>query len=230
MSKKELVNKDNFDIIAEKPTLFTEVKGNKYFFLDEESERLLDEKIANINKFMKENPGKGLETSKQDELYKEAQVLWKDLSNTLDTTKFGLVLNRPEYQYMTDLLLNKMTYDVNLIFYAIELTDMLGSMKAKQSEDKYTDDETPKVFGLTATDVTYLYHLLQKHTVKGLTKQSYTFANTILRIGSISKVFAHYESESKALAETIQKWVMQMDESVTIEEKNPSNKVAEKTT
>lgn len=213
---KELKNKENLNIIAEKPEMKLEVNGTDYPFLPKDTEQALDDKIQEIRDFMANNDGKGKSDEEKDALYAEGQKMWGEFSTLLNDAKFGLILNKPQYIYMTNLLLEKMEYDVNLLFFAIELTNMLGNMKNMKDEVKYTNDVDPISFELTATDITYLYHVLQQHKVKGLGDKAYTFANIIRRIGDISKVFSHYDNESKDLSTAIQDWVRGFEDNVEI--------------
>jgi hypothetical protein len=56
--------------------------------------------------------------------------------------------------------------------------------------------------------------LISKHKVKGLSKDAYTFANVLYRIGNISKIFSYYETASKNLSTDVQNWVMTFEEGV----------------
>jgi hypothetical protein len=87
---------------------------------------------------------------------------------------------------------------------------MLGSMK----EAKYTNDDDLIAFAVNATEITYIYHLISKHKVKGLTKDAYTFSKILLRIGGISKMFNYYEAASKNLSQDIQDWVLTFEDGV----------------
>ena len=92
---------------------------------------------------------------------------------------------------------------------------MLGAMK----DVKYSNDKDLIAFPVNATEITYIYHLISKHNVKGLTKDSYTFAQILKRIGSISKVFNYYDTTVKSLSTEIQDWITSLEDGVTIEGK-----------
>lgn len=217
MSKKELVNKDNFEDMSSRPAMKITIGEKNYDFLPENEVKEIEKKIAEINSHVSDNDGKGKSNEEKDTLYATGQKLWNELSTLLNNAKFGLILNKSQYIYMTNLLLEKMEYDVNLLFYAIELTNMLGNMKAEKDAEKYTNEIDAITYSLTATDITYLYHVLQQHKVKGLGKNSYTFANIIRRIGDISKIFAYYDELSKDLSTSIQDWVVGFEDNTTIE-------------
>jgi hypothetical protein len=176
-----------------------------------QEESTLDSKIKDIENYIKNNSGKGKTEQEKDALYTSSQGLWHSYVNALKDAKYNFQLNRPQHKFLTDLLLTKLEYDVNTVFFAIELTDMLGGMK----EIKFTNDIDLVAIPVNATEITYIYHLISKHKVKGLTKDSYTFSKILLRIGGVSKIFNYYEAASKNLSQDIQDWVLTFDENIT---------------
>ena len=183
--------------------------------VDAFNETILDGKISAIESYMENNIGKGKSDDEKDELYKNAQELWKDYTNSLKEAKYNFHLNRPQWKFLTDLILSKLEYDVNTVFFAIELTNLLGSMK----DVKYSNDKDLIAFPVNATEITYIYHLISKHKVKGLTKDSYLFSEVLVRIGNISKVFNYYDTYAKNLSTDIQNWVTAFEEGVVVEKK-----------
>lgn len=182
--------------------------------LDNEQESILDSKIKDIEDYISNNEGKGKSEEEKDELYKNAQELWHSYANSLKETKYNFFLNRNQYNFLSNLLLTKLEYDVNTVFLAIELTNLLGNMKGT----KFSNDEELVKFQVDATEITYIYHLISNHKVKGLTKDAYTFSQVLVRIGEISKVFNYYDTSGKNLSTEIQDWVALFDEGVTKEE------------
>jgi hypothetical protein len=191
--------------------------------LSNEWESKLDSKLDEMEQYMTNNDGKGKSEFEKDELYKNAQILWKEFANVLKDTKYNFFLNRPQYNFLTDLILKKMDYDVNTVFFAIELTDLLGTMKGV----KYSNDEEMISFPVDATEITYIYHLISKHTVKGLTKDAYTFSKVLIRIGEISKIFNYYDTCAKNSQTDIQNWVTCFDESIKMEDRSEETVSAE---
>ena len=181
--------------------------------LTNETESVLEGRIKEIEDFMKNKVGKGKEQSEKDSIYGEAQCLWRDYSLDLKSAKYNFHLNRPQHKFLTNLILQKLEYDTNTVFFAIELTDMLGSMK----DVKYSNDMDVKAFPVNATEITYIYHLISKHTIKGLTNDAYIFAQILRRIGNISKVLNYYDATAKSLATEIQDWVASFEDGVTLE-------------
>ena len=143
----------------------------------------------------------------KDALYGNAQYLYNEYKKNLRDIRFNFYLNRPQYNLLTDLILKKLEYDVNTVFIAIELTELLGNMEGT----KYQNDTDIKLFEVTATELTYIYHLIQSHKVKGLNKEAYVFSKLLMRIGEVSKVINYYDARAKALPEEIQQWALRMD-------------------
>ncbi len=183
--------------------------------IDAFNEALLDAKINSIESYMENNSGKGKTDDEKDNLYKTAQELWKEYTTSLKDAKYNFHLNRPQWKFLTDLILSKLEYDVNTVFFAIELTNLLGTMR----DVKYSNDKDLIAFQVNATEITYIYHLISKHKVKGLTKDSYLFSEVLVRIGNISKVFNYYDSNAKSLSTDIQNWVTAFEEGIIVEKK-----------
>ena len=208
-------------------TIETNVVKPEINFFENETENLLitpfyenelDSKIKNIENFMENNDGKDKTDEEKDELYKGAQELWVAYANSLKEAKYNFHLNRSQWKFITDLVLSKLEYDVNTVFFAIELTDLLGSMR----DVKFTDDNQLIPFPVNATEITYVYHLISKHKVKGLTKDAYLFSEILIRIGNISKLFNYYDTVGKNLSSDVQNWVSAFEEGVSFDRNSTS--------
>ena len=180
----------------------------EYNLISEESENLLDERIREVRDYTIENHGKGKTNSEKDNLYLESQKLWKSFIDVLEKTKYNFYLNKDQWKFLTDLILTKLEYDVNSVFFAIELKELLSDMK----NTKITSEIV--AFPVTATEITYIYHLISTHKVKGLSKDSFLFSEILLKIGSISKIFNYYDATGKNLSSDIQDWVATFEEGV----------------
>jgi hypothetical protein len=194
---------------------------SEHLILTPNIERSLDEKINNIQEFIRNTVGKGKSEDEKNQIYLESQKIWKEYHSSLIEAKYNFHLNRIEWNFLTNLIIQKIEYDVNTIFLAIELSDLLSNMK----KVKYTDDNTLIAFPVNATEITYIYHIIQKHKVKGLTKDTYTFAQILRRIGSISKIINYYDTISKNLATEIQDWVASFEDGVILEDKDEEDTV-----
>lgn len=210
MSTQEEVRKQ---VISEKPDIYFEAKdGEKIRIISSEDEQWLDEKFDNIIKFLKENHAQNLSEGEKDELYKKLKDMWNEVSGKtgkLNSISFDLVLHRDEHKFLVDLITNKMEYDVDTVFYAIELDKMIREMI---SNNKYNGDDDAKGMKMTPLDITYLYHIISKHKVKGLNQKTKLFASVISSVGVSSKVFNYYSEMFKNISDTIQKWVLSLDD------------------
>jgi hypothetical protein len=204
---------DKIETNTVKPQLSITNEGVEHLILSLQQESILDSKISDVENYMSSNVGKDKTDEEKDELYKEAQVLWYNFVNSLKEAKYNFFLNRSEHKFLTDLILTKLEYDVNTIFFAIELTNTMGGMK----DAKYVNDKDVVAFPVDATEITYIYHLISKHKIKGLTKDAYTFSKLLLKIGDISKIFNYYEATSKNLSKEIQDWIVTFDSGVDFE-------------
>lgn len=207
----------NIQTNVQKPDVtFTDKENNLYTILSYDFENGLDIKIKELAEYMANNTGRGKSDEEKDEIYAKAQMIWNEYIALLKATKYNLNLDRAQYNFLTDLIVKKLEYDVNTVFIAVELTNLLGTMK----DIKFANDTEVKEFKVDATEITYIYHLIATHKVKGLTKDSYVFADILRRIGEISKVFNYYDTTGKNMAQDVQDWVVLFDESITLEE-NP---------
>jgi hypothetical protein len=203
------MEKQSIETNVIKPKLSIFVNEVEHRLISKESEESLDKRLSDIATYMATNVGFGKEESVKDELYANAKQLWTNYAEELRDTKYTFYLNRKQYNFLTDLLIDKLEYDVNTIFLAIELTNMLGSWSNK--EDKYKDDVELKGFTSDATEVTYMYHLIAKHKVKGLKSSSYLFAEVLRKIGDISKIISYYDTGAKNMSKEIQEWVAKFE-------------------
>ena len=139
------MSKIETNVVKPDLSFFENEKTNE--ILTSKDENNLDSKISDIENYMKNNSGKGKSEAEKDELYKEAQQIWKNYASYLRDVKYNFYLNRTQWKFLTDLIISKLEYDVNTVFFAIELTDLLGNMK----NVKYTNDTDLFSFPVNAT-------------------------------------------------------------------------------
>lgn len=207
-------------VIVEKPDVqFVDLSENKVRMISSDDETYLEEKAKELIEYMRNNHNQDISDESKDNLYLELQKMWNEVSGKnggrLNSINFYLVLHRQEYNYLVSLLRNKMEYDVDTIFFAMELDSMLGAMA---DDNKFENDKTAKQFDMTPVDVHYLYQLLSRHKVKGLSKESYYFAEIIKRIAMSSKIFNYYKETYTNIAKAVQLWVASLDKGVSIQE------------
>jgi len=198
---------EKLEVNTVKPQISFSIEGVDMRILDVDSELRLDGEIDSIRSFMSITNGVGKTDEQKDMDYANAQVMWKSYQQDLRFVKFNFNLDRSQYTLLTDILLKKLEYGVDNIFIAIELTELLASMHGA----KYNDDSQIKSFACNATEITYIYHLIQNYKVKGITKETYTFSKILLRIGEISKLVSYYDANAKNLTKDIADWALTLD-------------------
>lgn len=189
-----------------------------------EDEFFLDGKIAELEDFISNNHGLGKSETEKDELYYSAQTTWREYVERLKNMKYTFYLNRNQYNFLTNLLLSKLEYDVNTVFLAIELTEMLGNWEMAKGKKDSKNDKDYKAYTSDATEITYMYHLIANHKVKGLIHDTYYFAQILRKIGHISKIVSYYDTHAKGFNKDIQEWVSTFEENVYVEGKSWGHK------
>ena len=201
-----------------KPQLnFTE-NLQEYSLIASESENALDAKLQEIENYINTNDGKDKSDEEKDALYLYAQKIWQEYSDLLQETKYNFNLNRSQFKFLKNLLVTKMQYDVNTVFIALELEELLNN----SDSFKYVNDYQLNSIQANATEITYIYHLIATHKVTGITKDARTFAEILRKIGDVSKVFNFYETSGKNLASDVQDWVAAFEEGVNREVRQPA--------
>lgn len=210
-------------VVKPKMSLFVNSVENRLLSVEDESK--LDKLLSDVSEFMKKNSGKGKTEEEKDNLYLSAQNIWHEYADMLRNVKFSLYLNRKQYNFLTSMLLTKMEYNVDSVFVALEVSNTLLSWQKDSS--KYKNDE--EVFGFLGnpTEITYIYHLISKYTVKGIVNDTYRFAEVLTRIADVSRIINYYDTMAKNLASEITDWVSSFEEGVQVENKKPKNKSKE---
>jgi hypothetical protein len=214
-------------VISEKPELFYQPEGGeKVRILSIEDENYLDSKYDSTIKFMVENHSQDYDDLKKDDLYQNLKDMWNEVSGKeggkMNDISFSLVLNKQEHKYLLDLLRLKIEYDVDTIFYGLELENLIESMNGG---DKYENDIECKAFDMTAVDIHYLYHVLKTHKVNGINKASRTFASIIRKIALSSNVYNYYKQKFENLSKAIQMWVASLEPNFAISGIDPIYKM-----
>jgi hypothetical protein len=202
MEKKTLEN------YVQKPQVILNYEKIDHRLLPVENEVSLDNKIKDLENFIKFNNGYGDTEEVKDSLYDQAKEKWQSYTKEFKDVAFTLHLDREQHEYLLSLLNNDLEYDVNTVFFAIELVNLLG-------EWNKTTKELPSGLSeylVDATEITYIYHLISKHKVRGINKTTDLFTKVLLRIGEISKMVNYYDNQAKTLSKLIQEWVASFDD------------------
>jgi len=209
--------KPEYETQVVKPQISTFENEQTLRSISIEDEQFLDSKLEELTKFVENNHGLGKTEAEKDMLYFTAQSAWKEYVERLKTMSYNFYLNRKQYNFLSNLLVAKLEYSVDTVFLAIELTNMLGNWEMSKGKSK--NDNEVKTYTSDATEITYMYHLIAKHTVKGLTHDTYLFAEILRKIGFISRVVSYYDTHAKTWNKDIQDWASTFDAGVYVEGK-----------
>lgn len=188
--------------------------GKTYLLMNDSYEIELNSKIKELNDYMSTNIGKGKTDEEKDNLYKKAQSLWIDCGTTFKDMKYNFNLNRAQYELLTDIILNKTIYDVNSILIYAEISDFLKNM---HSIAKYKDTEEIIAYPINRTEISCIYHLFSKYTIKGISNSTYRFGEITQRICDINLLINYYNEyvNITKLSEDIMSWTASFEEGVT---------------
>jgi hypothetical protein len=223
---QEATQKPVYETQVVKPNISTIENEQTLRAITFEDELFLDAKISQIENLLATEHGLGKSEVEKDQLYYSAQLSWKEYVDRLKNMKFNFYLNRKQYNFLTTLLISKLEYDVNTVFLAIELTNMLGKWELSKTNKENKNDSEIKSYASDATEITYMYHLIATYKPKGLSADTYLFAEILTKIGFISKVISYYDNHAKSLNKDIQDWCATFEEGVYIEGKNWGRKEA----
>ena len=200
------MTRNDIETAVVKPNLTFVEKDKEYSILESDQEKALEIAVFDVTEYVERNDGYGKTKEEKDNLYASAQEYWKHLADTLRETKFNLFLNKDQYKFIVDVLKNKVEYDSNTVFFAMEIAELLST------KEVWTDAEAQKPFKVNATEITYVYHIISKYKVKGLNKEAYLFVDILKRIGQMSKIINYYDAGAKALSNKIVQWVSEFED------------------
>jgi len=196
-------NKPEIETQVVKPKMFTKFGESDYRIISESDEKSLDDSVRALENFISYNHGLGKSDIEKDALYADAKELWQNYVNIFRNTKFNFYLDEKQFNYFTEILRDKIEYDVNTIFFAIELTDTLGKWAIHNSES----ENSIKSYESDAVSSNYLYHLISTVKIKGLTEEAYLFSQVLRKIYEVTRIVNFYDNLAKSLSKDIQNWV-----------------------
>ena len=147
-----------------------------------------------------------LSEKEKDELYGQSEDILGRYLNTLKTIRFNFPLIRDEHKAMLKVIEDKLEYGVNDLFLALRLKfDFLN----KIGSTKYANDEV-RVLSINIDTVSILFHLLSKHTCKGLGAESLQYAMVLRKLGEIKKTASIFEEAYTNMTKVRSGWTASM--------------------
>ncbi len=187
-----------------KPEISTFLNETLYRIIEIDNELELESSIHSIEEYLKSTNGEGRTEEDKDQCFGIATERYKKYTSILKGLKMNFWVNRPQFKFLTDLILLKLEYDVDDVFIAIELTNLMAEVK----NTKFTNDIEVKSIKVDPTEITKIYHLIAKHKVKGLSADAYSFSRILRRIGEIAKIVRYYDNKAKEMSESIKNWAV----------------------
>ena len=165
--------------------------GNKY--LKEDYLKKLEDSYAAINNFYKKyDPNsetiKNMTEAEKTNLYAVGNFINKNYDNLVDNMDFEIELTREEYIFLSTALERKVTYDGNEVFNIIDLNERYLK-HWKENFKKLNREDKSFIIDIDIKNIVMLYHFLQKHTVKGLNSEFYSFSYVLQKIAETNKVY-----------------------------------------
>jgi hypothetical protein len=182
-----------------KPKMTTTFEEKEVRIISQDDESSMDSAVKEIENFISFNHGMGKSEEEKDRLYFEAKNLWEKYVNIFRNLSCSLFMNEKQFEYFSVMLRDKIEYDVNTIFFGIELTNTLGEWVTKKSDVKSYDSDP--------VSMNYIYHLISTVKVKGLTDESYLFSQVLRKVYEVVKIVNFYDNHAKTLSKDIQEWV-----------------------
>lgn len=165
-------------------------------YLDEDYKAKLDNHIKNFEDFMKKyNVEKDFMKKKNDKeitkIYTIGTFLLNNIAAEINKLLLNLTITRKEFKFLNTVLVSKLEYDGNDVFNTIEFNELY--LKKWREQDKALPKEVEEfMITIDITNIVMLYHLINKHSVKGINEQFYTFANILQKIGETNKLYNAY--------------------------------------
>jgi len=219
-----LINVKNDQLKANEADEIVKKSGNKYLNTDYLIK--LEETYANINNFYKTyDPNldliKNMSEKNKTKLFVIAKFLNSNYNSLVDNMEFSMELLRDEYVFLSTAIERKISYDGNEVFNIIDLNERY-LLKWKEEFKKLPKNEKSFVIDIDIKNIVMLYHFLQKHTVKGLSSEFYSFSRLLQKIAETNKVYNAFNIKKERAKTNLLNWISATSPEDIIENSNES--------
>jgi len=223
--EEELDLDESYEMIQQIKRINSEAKSNEAenviedisgVYIDEEYKQKLDKSIESVKSFIRKHDVnsdliKNSTDAEKTRLFAIGSFLNKNIGHLINELKFSITLTRDEYKMIQSALERKLSYDGNEVFNIIELNKKY--LKEWKQLDKSLPKQVPTfVVDIDIKNVVMMYHFLQKHTVKGIGAEFYTFATVLQKIADTNKLYNAYSVIKQRLDLDFNVWTGAMDE------------------
>jgi len=191
------------------------IKEYEDIYVDSEHKEKLNKSFDSVKDFMKKyniekDDVKNLTESEKNKIFAIGSFLSKNAGRILNELKYNISLSREEYKFISSAIEQKLSYDGNEVFNIIELNEKY--LKEWKEIDKSLPKQVPSfIINIDIKNTVMLYHFLGKHTVKGLGKEFYVFANVLKKIADVNKLFNAYNILMERLNNDFRIWAGAME-------------------
>jgi hypothetical protein len=167
-------------------------------------EQYLDEISIYISKaklIMDENPYNDLEESKQDELYRDLSIIYKNMREKINDIPINLTLLGSQCKEVSKAIKNA-TYSAETLFWGIKVEqNILNNI----DKTKMTNEDV-QTFDVPMLELVMLHSILSSNQFNGLSFESYLIAKLIIDITEFIKVYNHLNARLDQLSRSIDSW------------------------
>jgi hypothetical protein len=172
------------------------IKSIGRVYINAEYKQKVEDSINNVksffNKYNVENKefAETVTEKEKDKLFAISSFLLKNIYKMTDELIYDFNIKVEEFDFMLDVLERKLTYDSNDVFNLVDLNMKLKEWhKISKSLPKGANSF---VISVNIKEVVIIYHFLQKHSIKGITKDFYLFLTTLNKIAEMHKIYNAY--------------------------------------
>lgn len=197
------MNKAEIPSIDNKPSLvYLHKVENDYQelrIISVEDENILDKFVSDLNTVLETTSGVGKTPADIDHIQISVKALFGEFVEYFKELKYSTNLTSEQYDFISEMVNSKFEYDSETVFLGLGLSKVVSEWK--ETNKKHKEDGTVRAYQLDATVLSWLYVLLSKHKIAGITKASRSLAEVLKRINEITNIANYYNYHYKWFVE-----------------------------
>ena len=144
-----------------------------------------------------------------DSLYGEYRELMTELFKTLKDIKYNTTFSKDDFDFIKRTLSIDRKYNRQDVFMGLTVKkDFLEVNKNKKESESIL---------VTIDDITRISYLFSTFEIKGLGKDSQTFASVIEKIVNITNIYNHYDKKAEEISTIAGNWIQGLEPEQTNE-------------
>lgn len=199
---KELMEKEEADNI---------IKETSFMFLDEKYVTDVNKQYNNVISLMRKykygtDLVNNMTEEDKDKIYRIAQYLFTEFQKNLNRMTFKFDITGEEFEFLFDVIRNKLEYDQNKVFQVLEVYEKYLKVVDDNLPRNAKRTVEPIQTNISVNDMIMMYHIISEYKVKGINKSFYHFKSILSKIGDRVKLFNAYNVWNKRLSDDILLW------------------------